>query len=156
MLRDEGGRWVRLPRTSARPLLGTKSSDFSQQQSRQSIQIEGFVGSNGHRLATDLFAFDFLKTLLVSRIRNLGYRSGIGFENSGLAELGREIQCGNGCPQINRRTSQGKTFKKPTFRNSPGFPRACLYSTKQSSLPHRRNNLYLYAKHRVGQTGAED
>jgi len=23
-------------------------------------------------------------------------------------------------------------------------------------LPHRRNNLYLYAKHRVGQTGAED
>ena len=36
----------------------------------------------------------------------------------------------------------GSTPVRPTFFRIP--------------LPHRRNNLYLYAKHRVGQTGAED
>ena len=75
MLRDEGGRWGRLPRISARPLLGTKSSDFSQQQSLQLIQVEGFVGSDGHRLVTNFFVFNFLKTLLVSKIRNLLIKS---------------------------------------------------------------------------------
>ena len=75
MPRDERGRWVRLPRTSARPLLGTKSPDFSKQQSPRSILIEGFVGSNGHRLVTNFFVFHFLKTLLVSKIRNLLIKS---------------------------------------------------------------------------------
>jgi len=60
----------------------------------------------------------------------IGYRNGVGFENSGLAELGREIQCGSGCPQINRRISQGKTFNGAYFQEFSGFSQSVAFFHK--------------------------
>jgi len=72
MTRHERGRWGRLPRTPARQILGKKSSDsannkaFDQYRSRVLLLDQ---------MVTNFSVFNFLKALLVCRIRDLLIKS---------------------------------------------------------------------------------
>ena len=58
MTRDGRGRWVRLPRTSAREILGKKSSDSANKKPPHHNGRGLCFGSNGHEIFRTQFSED--------------------------------------------------------------------------------------------------